>query len=360
LRRILVVSAVVVAFAVGILTTAFVHQSSAPTAAPSATCNPQYVKPMQGYWLTTSRGWVYAFGSAHLYSGPRLHGGAYFAPPRTPISVIVSTAGNVCTAGLGYWLVTERGWVYPFGNAKRLHSYNNHNPGQGVAYYRPPRTPVDAMTTTPNAGGYWLATQRGWVYPFGDARLYGAGVAYFKHPKSPIIAMNGTPSGHGYMMVTSRGWVYIFGDAKSHGSPYFKYPKSPISGVAMTKSGKGYLMVTSKGWVYHFGDAPFYGNVYGKPRSPVTGIFLTSTGKGYYIVTKAGWVYGLGDAKGKVYGTAYGRSRSPVSSGSGKGGGSPNAMGAGTPTETISKALRTPGLTFPKSYQNKMAGTQLP
>ena len=76
--------------------------------------------------------------------------------------------------------------------------------------------PVVDMRPTPQGDGYWLVTVRGQVLPFGAARSFGD-VAGGPIP-APIAAMAPTPAGDGYWLVDDAGKVYPFGSASSLGS----------------------------------------------------------------------------------------------------------------------------------------------
>ena len=75
---------------------------------------------------------------------------------------------------------------------------------------------VSTISATPNGGGYWLFTNRGRAFPFGNASSFGdmSGTAL----NGPIVASVATPTGHGYYMVGSDGGIFSFGDAHFHGS----------------------------------------------------------------------------------------------------------------------------------------------
>ena len=60
-----------------------------------------------------------------------------------------------------------------------------------------------AVVSTPDGGGYWVASSTGAVYPFGDARSFGsmAGTPL----NAPIVGMAPTPDGEGYWLVATDG-----------------------------------------------------------------------------------------------------------------------------------------------------------
>jgi ribosomal protein L24E len=170
------------------------------------------------------------------------------------------------------------------------------------------RTPIVAMSATPDGAGYWLVGADGSVLGFGDAHFYGSAGS----PRiSPIVAMAPTPDGHGYWLVDSDGSVLSFGDARSHGSVGATSIGATsvatssvggttgysIVGMAATPDGDGYWLVGADGGVLSFGDAHYYGSTGGKPRhSPIVGIEPTPDGAGYWLVGSDGSVLSYGDA----------------------------------------------------------------
>ena len=62
-------------------------------------------------------------------------------------------------SGDGYWLVTNTGNVYAFGDAPQYGAPGN----QG--------SPVTSAVRTPGGGGYWIILADGAVYGYGDAEL---------------------------------------------------------------------------------------------------------------------------------------------------------------------------------------------
>jgi surface antigen len=86
---------------------------------------------------------------------------------------------------------------------------------------------------TPNAPsvpGYWLVSAKGNVYDFGDARFYGS--ERLKALPAPIVAVAATADAKGYWLVSAKGNVYDFGDARFYGSERLKALPAPIVAVA--------------------------------------------------------------------------------------------------------------------------------
>ena len=79
------------------------------------------------------------------------------------------------------------------------------------------------MAVTPDNDGYWLVSQDGTVYVFGDASNYGS----VQGASAPATSLAATPSG-GYWVLTADGAVHPFGDASNFGSPATG-PVAPLS-----------------------------------------------------------------------------------------------------------------------------------
>src|SRR5215213_5770012 len=76
-------------------------------------------------------------------------------------------------------------------------------------------TPAVGMARTLDNGGYWIVTQDGAVYAFGNASYLG-GANTFAHA-APIVSMAATTTNGGYWLAASDGAVYGFGDAQYKG-----------------------------------------------------------------------------------------------------------------------------------------------
>lgn len=66
--------------------------------------------------------------------------------------------------GEGYWLLTSDGGVFAFGTAP----YRGSLAGIRLA------APIVDMAITPTGAGYWLLGRDGGVFTFGDAAFHGA------------------------------------------------------------------------------------------------------------------------------------------------------------------------------------------
>ena len=156
-------------------------------------------------------------------------------------------------------------------------------------------TPAVGLASTPDGGGYWLASADGGVYSFGDAQFYDSMAG---HPlAAPIVDIAPTPDGKGYWLVGTDGGIFAFGDAAYFGSMGGHPLARGIVGLSPTRDGQGYWEVASDGGIFAFGDAAFRGSMGGQPLArPVVGMAPTSNGGGYWEVASDGGVFAFGNA----------------------------------------------------------------
>ena len=191
----------------------------------------------EGYWIVDQKGRVYAFGDTVKkgdMSGQTLNG---------PVRRLEPTP-----SGVGYWLLASDGGVFSFGV-----------PFFGSAGARPPNAAVISMASTASGGGYLMVTARGEVLPFGDAKSEGDTKAL--QLAAPVISLALGASGRGYWLYARDGGVFSFG-VPFHGSVpglgLCTVPKTVA--LRATDTGNGYWIVTDHGKVYPFGDAKSYGD----------------------------------------------------------------------------------------------------
>ena len=105
--------------------------------------------------------------------------------------------------------------------------------------------------------GYWLVTNVGAVYAFGDATFYGAPA-----PSTvPVVDSVATPDWRGYWLLYSNGVVDSFGDASSLGAPLgYVNGFNPATSIFPTADGKGYWVASGRGDVFAYGNAPYLGS----------------------------------------------------------------------------------------------------
>jgi hypothetical protein len=226
-----------------------------------------------GYRMVGQDGGVFDFGGAGYY-GSLPHKNIV---PATPVVGMASTP-----SGLGYWLVTQGGHVYPFGDAK---TYSAHS---GT-----PSASIVAIVPTADGKGYWLIGDNGIIWRYGDAANYKD-----KTGLSGVVSGAATPDGKGYWIATSAGKVYAFGDAKTESAIKGQGAVSgTVSSMAPTLDGKGYYLVNARGVVYSYGDAKAYGNAKNVAAgTTITGIAESPRGTGYWIAGSDGSIYALGSA----------------------------------------------------------------
>ncbi len=183
-----------------------------------------------GYWLASSSGNVYTYGTAAYY------GSLGTVALAKPIVGIAPAAGDK-----GYWMVASDGGIFAFGNAPFYGSTGSVHLAQ----------PIVGMAATPSGKGYWLVASDGGIFAFGDARFYGStgGV----HLDQPIVGMAATPSGNGYWMVASDGGIFAFGDASFQGSAVNFDASAGAQAVGLIAVQSGYWVPNNEGGVDSFG-----------------------------------------------------------------------------------------------------------
>ncbi len=210
------------------------------------------------------------------------------APSQAAATTTISTSwiGIAATPdGGGYWVASNKGDVEPFGDAA------SHGDMAG----RTLNQPVVGMAATPDGGGYWLDAADGGIFTFGNARFWGSTGSL--HLNQPVVGMANTHDGGGYWLVASDGGIFAFGDATFEGSMGSRHLNDPIVGMAPTDDGKGYWLVASDGGIFAFGDATFEGSLGSSPlASPIVNMTPTPDNDGYWLVSRDGTVYGFGDA----------------------------------------------------------------
>ena len=155
-----------------------------------------------GYWIVTARGNVYNYGDA-LYFGAPVH-----TKLASPIVGFAATPDNQ-----GYWLLAASGAVYNYGDASFC----------GSAVHARAKYPFVGFAPTPDGLGYYLVTSRGVVYDYGDGPTLRAPARQTTHRK--ITSIGADPAG-GYWLVSAKGAVYPSTGTPFFGSPIHKKLKS--------------------------------------------------------------------------------------------------------------------------------------
>ncbi|MDA8295906.1 MAG: putative Ig domain-containing protein [Actinomycetota bacterium] len=192
------------------------------------------VPGQKGYYLVSSYGGVFGYGTAQWYGSA-----THFHFHTTVVGFAVTPDGH------GYYIVTRAGNVLTYGDAHFLGS----TAGRGLP-------PIASFGLLPNGTGYYLVTIHGNIYTYGTAAFYGS-PARQRIPTVTSFAV--TPDGHGYWVATTAGNILSYGDARFYGSLAGRAP-APVISIASTGDGNGYWLVTSAGNIYGFGDARWFGS----------------------------------------------------------------------------------------------------
>jgi hypothetical protein len=201
-------------------------------------------------------------------------------PTRDEVVAIASAEGEN-----GYWIATKRGEVYPFGNAQ---DFGELPAGQ--------ESNIVDIASTPTGLGYWLMSKTGAVFTFGDAMYFG-GVETTSTPNVTFVALVPTAQGDGYTLVDSAGNVIVFGEAKEYGKASMLAENDKIVDASLSQGGEGYVMVSKAGSVFAFGDARFHGAAHpGLLSAPASAISPSADGKGYWLLAEDGGIFTFGDA----------------------------------------------------------------
>ncbi|MCI2975337.1 MAG: hypothetical protein MP439_04585 [Ferrimicrobium sp.] len=119
-----------------------------------------------GYWLIAADGGVFDFGDAHFYGSTYSQGYTGLSGSH-PISGHI--VGGVATpSGNGYWLVSSTGAVYNFGSAPNEGDVATKG-YTGLSGSHPLPGPIVSMAADSDGTGYWLVGSDGTVYNFGSA-----------------------------------------------------------------------------------------------------------------------------------------------------------------------------------------------
>ncbi|MDA8192855.1 MAG: glycosyl hydrolase family 18 protein [Thermaerobacter sp.] len=169
-------------------------------------------------------------------------------PGTLQVATPVGTSNAISFAGVerGYYVLSSNGTVKPFGQVKFYGDLSTLSPAVSAT--------AIALVPTPDYGGYWILTQSGQSYPFGDATP-------FSTPDLPsgvtAVSMAVAPNGQSGYLLASNGTVYPLGSATVYGNA----PAGvAVNSLALTPSGQGYWILAQNGTVYPFGDAANLGN----------------------------------------------------------------------------------------------------
>ncbi|MGH9039554.1 MAG: phytase [Acidimicrobiia bacterium] len=255
--------------------------SSPPGASPPSPPARSDAAPRTGYWMLSEDGRVYPFGDAASHGQPATVGA---------VDLEATTSAD------GYWVVDRDGRVFAYGTARHL---GDVHPAQLTA-----GETVTSLSATPSGSGYWIFTSKGRAFAFGAAPHLGDMAAVSLN--GPVLDSVPTPSGTGYWMVASDGGIFSFGDARFNGSMGGVRLNAPVQSLVPDPDGVGYWLVASDGGVFAF-DAAFRGSM-GAVRlnRPVTG--MVAYGDGYLMVAEDGGIFNFSD---KPFSGSLGNTRVP-------------------------------------------------
>ena len=119
-----------------------------------------------GYWLVAADGGVFDFGNAKFFGSTYTQGYTGLGGSH-PISGRI-VGGAAAPNGNGYWLVSSTGAVYNFGSAPNEGDVMTQG-YTGLGGTHPLPAPIVSIAADPAGTGYWIAGSDGAVYNFGSA-----------------------------------------------------------------------------------------------------------------------------------------------------------------------------------------------
>jgi hypothetical protein len=258
-----------------------IAKNSAGSGTPSAW--KPFTPHVTGYWMMSGGGQVYAFGEVARYSTLSTMGETYtdIEPAKKHSEFWRVTASGRVTATADLSVFYGPNGPVPV-NPDAIRSWGNVAPN--ALFFG---ETVVSMSATRTDHGYWLVTNRGRVFAFGDAHFYGdmRNVPL----NGPILDSVATPSGNGYYMVASDGGIFAFGDARFRGSMGGHHLNAPVVGLAPDADNIGYWLVARDGGIFAF-DAPFRGSMGGtRLNGPV--IDAVRFGNGYLMIGSDGGIF---------------------------------------------------------------------
>ena len=240
-----------------------------------------------GYWVLLSDGTVAPIDAPFHGHRPTLLNNEY-----------VSAMGAMPTAD-GYWLFTTLGRVFEYGSAVNY----------GGLEHLVLNGPVVDASPLPDGTGYFMLGSDGGIFAFGSATYQGSvpevlpGVAL----NSPVNGL--VPSRDGaYWLVAGDGGVFAFGNAPFAGSIPQVLPGIPLNEpvVGALASGNAYLMIASDGGVFTFGSSIFHGSRPGialapnEIRAPVTCVDVLGDRSGYLMLDESAIPWGFGTSESPI------------------------------------------------------------
>ncbi len=180
----------------------------------------------RGSYTLSANGTVTPHGAIPFYGDLSSAG----APAGTVAVQLVPTADYQ-----GYWILTQQGVIYSFGDAAAFADSLPEGSGPAVA-----------MAVTSSGRGGFVLTQNGTVAAVGTAQTYGNTPAGMK-----ATSIAATPDGQGYWILTAQGAVEAFGDASNEGSLPVAAPATYANETLIRQAGTAPVWVVENGQVHH-------------------------------------------------------------------------------------------------------------
>lgn len=254
-----------------------------------------------GYWLYSNDGGIFAYGDAPFLGRPNVR---YMALPPQDVwfepwemsAPVVDMA--IKPTGDGYWALAVAEYAVE-SVPDQVHAY-----GTAIDFGSPLEQGIQVpselvgIASTPTGNGYWLVARNGGVYAYGDARFYGS--ASNINLAGEMKGIVPTPTGKGYWLWAEDGGVFAYGDAKFLGSWAGERVDAGSWGAVgfdVSPTGAGYWQLLVNGQVRNYGSARHYGDRSGATqRGEITGFTASKSGEGYLISATDGGVFTFGDA----------------------------------------------------------------
>ena len=187
-----------------------------PTTVPIVDVAPVPESP--GWWVLDEAGGVFCYGAA-LYHGSIPGMGA-----PAPSARIVGLAST--PTGMGYWILDEAGGVYCFGDAE----FHGSTPALRLEH---PPAPARAIGAAPEGNGYVVLEADGMLRSFGTVPEIGHAC-----PGRAIdaVGFDGGPDAESWIVVDRRGFVYPVGNAPMFGSSVTAAVREEVVDVATVMS----------------------------------------------------------------------------------------------------------------------------
>lgn len=239
-----------------------------------------------GYYTLSLHGKVRAHGDAVWYGDLQDDQGFVDGEPHPSAGYAWDMA--VTHTGNGYWIISEEGYIYAYGDAPQ---YSNR------VTYSWENDALISITAHPSAMGFWTLLATGRVHAFGAATTYGHWPTTLPPPNVDNIGMEqtacirSTSTGNGYWILSNKGRVKAFGDAKNHGEPgrLVDFDTTGAGELAFlvafsqaywellpAPDDKGYLLLNADGTIDPFGEVDYFG-------APVPGTIAELRSDGNYL-----------------------------------------------------------------------------